>query len=189
MITTGDLKRGIVVEMGGRLLQIVDWDHIKGGRGSAQVRLRFKDMRDGHVTEQTFQAGSKFTRVRTEQRKMQYSYAEGELLYFMDLETYEQTPLDKDTVGEALNYLAENAEVQVLYAGDEAIGVELPAAVNLRVTVSDPGIKGDTATGATKAATLETGHTTNVPLFIGPGDLIKVDTRSGDYLERAEAAS
>ncbi len=189
MISTGDLKRGIVVEMDGRLLQIVDWDHIKVGRGSAQVRLKFKDLRDGHVTEKTFQAGSKFNRVRTDQRKMQFLYAEGELRYFMDLESYEQTPLDADTVGDALPFLAENAEAVVLFVGDEAIGVELTAAVSLRVTQSEPGIKGDTASGATKPATLETGHKCNVPLFIGPGDLIRVDTRSGEYLERAEAAS
>ena len=189
VISTGDLKRGIVVEMDGRLLQIVDWDHIKVGRGSAQVRLKFKDLRDGHVTEQTFQAGSKFNRVRTDQRKMQFLYAEGELRYFMDLESYEQTPLDADTVGDALPFLAENAQAEVLFVGDEAIGVELPAAVSLRVTQSEPGIKGDTASGATKPATLETGHKCNVPLFIGPGDLIRVDTRSGEYLERAEAAS
>lgn len=189
MITTGDLKRGIVVEMDGRLLQIVDWEHIKVGRGSAQVRLKFRDLRDGHTTEQTFQAGSKFQRVRTEQRKMQYLYPEGDLHYFMDLDTFEQTPLDRDTVGDALAFLAENAECQVLFVGDEAIGVELPAAVNLRVAESEPGIKGDTATGATKPAKLETGHTCSVPLFIGPGDVIKVDTRTGAYLERAEAAS
>ncbi len=189
MISTGDLKRGVVVEMDGHLLQIVDWEHIKVGRGSAQVRLKFRDLREGHVTEKTFQAGSKFQRVRTEQRKMQYLYPEGDLYYFMDTETFDQTPLDKSVVEDALPYLAENAEIEVLFVGDEAIGVELGAAVQLRVTDSDPGIKGDTATGATKPATLETGHVVNVPLFIGPGDLLKIDTRSGDYLERSETAS
>ena len=120
---------------------------------------------------------------------MQYLYADGDLHYFMNTETYEQQPLEKEKVGEALPYLAENDEADVLFAGDEVIGVELPASVSLRVTTSDPGLKGDTASGATKPATLETGLTVNVPLFVGPGDLLKVDTRSGEYLERVEAAS
>ncbi len=185
MISTGDLKRGFVIELDGNEYQIVDWEHIKVGRGSAQARLKLRDIRGGHTIERTFQAGSKFRRIRTEHRAMQYIYREGDLLYFMNTETFDQEPLSLDVVGDAVNYLAENAEVEVLIVGDNPVAVELPAAVPLIVAESDPGVKGDTATGATKPATLETGITVNVPLFIGPGDTIKVDTRSGQYLERA----
>ncbi|MYB21936.1 MAG: elongation factor P [Chloroflexi bacterium] len=185
MISTGDLKRGFVIELDGNEYQIVDWEHIKVGRGSAQARLKLRDIRGGHTIERTFQAGTKFRRIRTEHRTMQYLYRDGDLLYFMNTETYEQEPLALDVVGEAVNYLAENAEAEVLIVGESPVSVELPASVPLVVAESDPGVKGDTATGATKPATLETGLTVNVPLFIGPGDTIKVDTRSGQYLERA----
>ncbi|MCY3558904.1 MAG: elongation factor P [Chloroflexi bacterium] len=185
MISTGDLKRGFVIELDGNEYQIVDWEHIKVGRGSAQARLKLRDIRGGHTIERTFQAGTKFRRIRTEHRTMQYLYRDGDLLYFMNTETYEQEPLALDVVGEAVNYLAENAEAEVLIVGESPVAVELPASVPLVVAESDPGVKGDTATGATKPATLETGLTVNVPLFIGPGDTIKVDTRSGQYLERA----
>ncbi len=185
MISTGDLKRGFVIELDGNEYQIVDWEHIKVGRGSAQARLKLRDIRGGHTIERTFQAGTKFRRIRTEHRTMQYLYREDDLLYFMNTETFDQEPLSLDVVGDSVNYLAENAEVEVLIVGENPVAVELPAAVPLVVAESDPGVKGDTATGATKPATLETGLTVNVPLFIGPGDTIKVDTRSGQYLERA----
>ncbi len=190
VITTGGLRKGVVIEMEQSLYQVTDWEHIKVGRGSAQVRLKLRDLRGGHSVEKTFQAGSKFDDVRVERHTMQYLYTDGELLYFMNTETYEQTPLGKDQVGEAINYLTENAEADILFAnGEEVIGVELPAAVALRVAKSEPGVKGDTASGATKPATLETGITINVPLFVEEGDLLRVDTRNGEYLERAEAAS
>ena len=185
MISTGDLKRGFVIELDGNEYQIVDWEHIKVGRGSAQARLKLRDIRGGHTIERTFQAGTKFRRIRTEHHTMQYLYRDGDLLYFMNTDTYEQEPLSLDVVGEAVNYLAENAEAEVLIVGESPVAVELPAAVPLVVADSDPGVKGDTATGATKPATLETGLTINVPLFISPGDTVKVDTRSGQYLERA----
>ncbi|MCY4617088.1 MAG: elongation factor P [Chloroflexi bacterium] len=185
MISTGDLKRGFVIELDGNDYQIVDWEHIKVGRGSAQARLKLRDIRGGHTIERTFQAGTKFRRIRTEHHTMQYLYREDDLLYFMNTETYEQQPLSLDIVGDAVNYLAENAEAEVLIVGESPVAVELPAAVPLVVAESDPGVKGDTATGATKPAKLETGLTVNVPLFIGPGDTVKVDTRSGQYLERA----
>ncbi|MEE9277816.1 MAG: elongation factor P [Dehalococcoidia bacterium] len=189
MISTGDLKKGVVIEMDGAIYQITDWEHIKVGRGSAQVRLKLRDLRAGHTLEKTFQAGSKFRRIRIDRRPMQYLYAEGPLRYFMDRETYEQTPLNADQVGDALQYLAENGEADILFVGDEPIGVELAAAVTLRVTQSEPGLRGDTQSAATKPATLETGLTINVPLFIEEGDLLKIDTRTGAYLERAAAAS
>ena len=185
MISTGDLKRGFVIELDGNEYQIVDWEHIKVGRGSAQARLKLRDIRGGHTIERTFQAGTKFRRIRTEHHTMQYLYRDGDLLYFMNTDTYEQEPLSLDIVGDAVNYLAENAEAEVLIVGESPVAVELPAAVPLVVADSDPGVKGDTATGATKPATLETGLTVNVPLFINPGDTVKVDTRSGQYLERA----
>ena len=185
MIGTGDLKRGFVIQLDNVEYQIVDWEHIKVGRGSAQARLKLRDIRGGHTIERTFQAGSKFKRVRTERRKMQYLYRDGDLHYFMNAETYEQEPLAADVVADALPYIAENAEVEVLIVGESPVSVELPAAVNLLVSESDPGVKGDTATGATKSATLETGLTVNVPLFVEPGDRVKVDTRTGQYLERA----
>ena len=190
VITTGGLRKGVVINLEDALYQVTDWEHIKVGRGSAQVRLRLRDLRGGHTLEKTFQAGSKFDDVRVERHTMQYLYADGELLYFMDTVTYEQTPLGKEQVGEALPYLTENGEADVLFAdGQEVIGVELPPAVTLRVAKSEPGVKGDTASGATKRATLETGITINVPLFVEEGDLLRVDTRSGEYLERAEAGS
>ncbi len=185
MISTGDLKRGFVIELDGIEYQIVDWDHLKVGRGSAQARLKLRDIRGGHTVERTFQAGTKFRRIRTERQTMQYLYREDDLLYFMNTETYEQQPLNLDVVGDALNYLAENAECEVLIVGENPVAVELAAAVALQVSESDPGVKGDTATGATKLAKLETGLTINVPLFVNPGDTVKVDTRSGQYLERA----
>ncbi len=189
VISTSDLKKGVVIDMDNTLYQITDWEHIKVGRGSAQVRLKLRDLRGGHTIEKTFQAGSKFQRVRIERRAMQYLYAEGDLHYFMDTESYEQTPLSADQVGEPLQYLAENGAVDILFVGDEPIGVELTASVHLRVTKSDPGLRGDTQSAATKPATLETGLVVNVPLFIEEGDVLKIDTRSGAYLERVEAAS
>lgn len=189
VITTGDLRKGVVIDMDNTLFQVTDWDHIKVGRGSAQVRLKLRDLRGGHSVEKTFQAGSKFNDVRVERHVMQYLYADGDLRYFMDTESYEQIPLEREKLGTALNFLAENGEADLLFVGDEVIGVELSASVSLRVTESDPGLKGDTASGATKPATLETGLTVSVPLFVGPGDVLRIDTRTGQYIERAEAAS
>ena len=158
------------------------------GRGSAQVRLKLRDLRGGHTIEKTFQAGSKFQRVRIDRRVMQYLYAEGDLHHFMNTETYEQTPIAGALIGDALKYLAENAEVDVLFNGDEPIGVELPASVELRITESEPGVKGDTASAVLKPATVESGLVVQVPLFVEPGDVIKVSTRTGAYIERASTA-
>ena len=189
MISAGELKKGVVIEMDGGLYQITDWEHIKVGRGSAQVRLKLRDLRGGHTLEKTFQAGSKFQRIRMERQPMQYLYADADLHYFMNTETYEQTPLSGEQVGEALPYLAPNGDAEILFAGEEPIGVELPAAVTLRVAQTEPGLKGDTQSGASKSAMLETGLTVTVPLFVEEGDLLKVDTRSGAYLERVAATS
>jgi elongation factor P len=185
MIGVGDLRKGITIELDGELYQVLDYQHIKIGRGSAQIRLKLRDIRGGHTIERTFQAGEKFTRARLDYRNMQYLYNDGDLYYFMDEENFEQLPLSLDQLGDAINYLKENMSLQVSSYKDSVIGVELPIAVELEVTETEPGFKGDTATGGTKPATLETGLIVQVPLFVNQGDIIKVDTRNATYLERA----
>lgn len=185
MISTSDLRKGITLEMEGALYTVLDYQHIKMGRGSAQVRMKLKDVRAGHTIERTFQAGEKFMRARVERQPVQYLYSDGNLFHFMNTESYEQIPLSRDQVGDAINYLRENATCEVLTYGDEAIGIELPAAVELMVAETEPWVRGDTAQGGTKPARLETGISVQVPLFISTGDMVKVDTRTGEYLERA----
>jgi elongation factor P len=156
------------------------------GLGSAQVRLKLRDVKAGHIIERTFQAGEKFPRARLLRLTVQYLYADGNVHHFMNTETYDQMALNADQLGDALQYLRENATCEVLH-GDQPIGVELPAAVELAVAQTDPGMKGDTAQGGTKPAKMETGIMVQVPLFINSGDVIKVDTRSGQYLERVSS--
>ena len=184
MISTGDLKKGITIELEGELYTIVDWQHIKVGRGSAQVRLKLRGVRRAHTIERTFQAGEKFTRARLDRRAVQFIYSEGELYYFMDSETFEQSALDAERLGDALNYLKEGMPLEILSYKDEHISVELPNSVELEVVETGPGFKGDTATAGTKPAKLETGITIQVPLFVDNGDIVRVDTRTGAYLER-----
>ena len=185
MISVTDARKGVTVELDGVLYQVLDFEHIKMGRGSAQVRLRLRDVRDGHNIDRTFQAGAKLARARVDRQRCQYLYQDGDLYYFMNTETFDQIPLNRNQVGDAAPYLTENAACDVLTYGDEPIGVELPAAVVLTVAETEPGIKGDTASGTNKPAKLETGLTIQVPLFVNIGDKVKVDTRSGEYLERA----
>ena len=185
MIGVGDLRKGITMELDGELYQVIDYQHIKIGRGSAQIRLKLRDIRGGHTIERTFQAGEKFVRACLDYRDMQYLYNDGDLYYFMDEENFEQLPLNADQLGDAINYLKENMSLQVSSYKDSVIGVELPITVELEVVETEPGFKGDTATGGTKPATLETGLTVQVPLFVNQGDIIKVDTRNATYLERA----
>ena len=185
MISTGDMKRGATIELDGRVYQVMEFAHIKMGRGSAQMRMKLRDVRKGDTIERTFQAGEKWPRVRVERVPMQYSYSDGDLFYLMNTETYDQVPLTRDQVGEAINFLAENGTCDVLFLGEEAIGVELPASVVLTVAECEPGVKGDTATGATKPAKMETGLIVNVPLFINEGDKLKINTSTGEYQERA----
>lgn len=185
MINVTDARKGATVEMDGELYQVLDFEHIKMGRGSAQVRLKLRNVRGGHTIDKSFQATAKLGRARIEKQQVQYLYNDSDLYYFMNTETYDQKPLNRNQVGDAVNYLAENATCDLLTYGDEPIGIELPASVVLTVAETEPGIKGDTATGATKPAKLETGLTVQVPLFINPGDRLKVDTRSAQYLERA----
>lgn len=184
-VTTSELKKGLTIQMDGDLYKVMDWQHNKQGRGSAQVRLQLRNLRTGSNIERTYQAGAKFDDVRLERRELQFMYADGDVYNFMDPETYEQSTLSGAQLGDAVNYMRENDNIEILVHGDDFVDIDLPAAVVLTVTQSEPGVKGDTATGATKPATLETGLTINVPLFVNEGDRVKVDTRSGKYLERA----
>ena len=184
MISGSELRKGIIIELEGKLYQVVDHQHIKMKR-TALARLKLRDMRDGHTIEQTFQSNEKFSRARLDFRSMQYLYNDGDLYYFMDEESFEQMPLSASQLGDALNYLKEGMSLQVSSYKGELVGVELPITVELEVVDTDPGFKGDTATAGTKPAKLETGITIQVPLFIDQGDIIKVDTRNGSYLERA----
>ena len=185
MISTGEIKRGMTIEMDGTLYQIVEFQHIKMGRGSAQVRMKLRNVRRGDLIERTVQAGDRFTRARLDHRDVQYLYHDGTHYHFMDTRSYDQIALSEDQLGDAVNYVTDGMTVTLDEYEGEPIGVELPASVVLTVTEVEFGIKGDTATGATKPATLETGLKVTVPLFVNQGDRIKVDTRSGEYLERA----
>jgi elongation factor P len=185
MIDTGDIRKGSTFEQDGRLLKVVDFSHNKQGRGSAQLRMTLRDLRTGSLTQQTVMAGTKFNAVRLERQHVQLLYREGDDFHVMDTETFDQIQLPAATIGDAANYLKDNDTLDLLTYDDEPIDIELPTSVVLAVSRTDPGFKGDTATGGTKPATLETGLTVSVPLFISEGDRIKVDTRSGEYIERA----
>ena len=185
MINAGELKKGIAIELDGEIYYITDYRHIKIGRGSAQIRLRLRNVRSGNAIERSFQASDKFTPAFLEHRSVQYLYNDGNLYYFMDNESYEQITLTADQIGEAINYLKEGLNLEILTCKGEAVNIELPVTVELKVTETEPGFKGNTATGGNKPAKLETGLTIQVPLFITMGDIIKVDTRSGEYLEKA----
>ncbi len=184
MIGSGELRKGIIIELDGELYQVLEYHHLKLGRGSAQMRLKVRDIRGGHTIERTFQATEKFARARLDFRTMQYLYNEGDLYYFMDEENFEQLPINASQLGDALNYLKEGMSLEVSSYKGEMVGVELPITVELKVTQTEPGFKGDTATAGNKPAKLETGLKIQVPLFINQGDIIKVDTRNGTYLER-----
>ncbi len=186
MIETGELRKGSTIEMDGTLYQVLDVTHLKLGRGSAQVRMKLRDIRGGHTIDRTVQAGARFTRARVERQPAQYLYNEGGLHYFMNTDSYDQFPLDRDRLGGALDYLKENGTCQLLMYGDEPVGIELSAAVELTVTETDSWVRGDTAQGGTKPAKLETGIMVQVPLFVNTGDILKIDTRTGEYLERAK---
>lgn len=184
MIDTGDLRKGLTLDMNGDLLKVVDYQHVKQGRGSAFVRLTLRNIRSGSTTQQTFQAGTKFTPVRVERQRVQYLYSDDGQYNFMDLDTFEQFALNEDQLGDALSYLIENMTLDLLTYQGEPIDVELPITVELAVAQTEPGVRGDTASGGTKPARLVTGVTVSVPLFINDGDVVKVDTRTGQYLER-----
>lgn len=184
MIGTGDLKRGIVIEVDGELYQVLEFHHVKMKR-TALAKVKLRAVKGGHTTERSFQNTEKFLRARLEFRDMQYLYNDDDLYYFMDQENFEQFPLTAAQLDDAINYLKENQVIQVSSYNEEIIGVEMPPNVVLQITETDPGFKGDTTSGGTKPATLETGIIVQVPLFVNQGDTIRVDTRTGNYLERA----
>jgi elongation factor P len=184
MISTGELKKGVVIELEGDLWQILDYHHIKMGRGSAQVRIKFRNVRKQSIVEKTFQAGEKFPRATMERRTAQFLFSEGDDYTFMDTETYDQFVITAEQLGDAKNYIKDSLQLdRVSYEG-ETFGVELPINLDLIVTETDPGFAGDTATGTRKPATLETGLVVQVPLFVSVGDVIRVDTRTGEYQTR-----
>ncbi len=184
MISAGEFRKGITIEIDGNVWVIVDFQHVKPGKGAAFVRTKIKNVMTGNVLERTFNPTEKFPRAHVERKEMQYLYNDGELYYFMDTETYEQLPLNHDIVEEAINFITENMNVNVAFFKGQAFSVDAPNFVELTITETDPGFKGDTATGAIKPAILETGYKINVPLFVNPGDKIRVDTRTGEYMER-----
>jgi elongation factor P len=185
MYSTADFRKGLNIEIEGKPYTIVEYQHVKPGKGGAFVRTRLKNLETGQVLEQTFRSGAKVDQPDLEQKNMQYLYQEGQQFVFMDNQSYEQIYIGQEFLGDAVNYLMPNIELNALYFKGRPIGVELPTFVVLTVTHCEPGVKGDTATGATKPATLETGCVVQVPLFINEGDRLKVDTRSGAYMERA----
>jgi elongation factor P len=185
MVSTGEIKRGMTIELDGNLYQIVEFQHIKMGRGSAQVRMKLRNVRRGDLIEKTFQAGDRFARARLDHRDVQYMYHDGDLYHFMDTKTYDQVALNGDQLGDGVNYLTDGMVVTLNEYESEPIGVDLPPSVVLTVKSVEFGLKGDTATGANKPATLESGLKVNVPLFVNQGDKIRVDTRTGEYIERA----
>jgi len=183
MISGSELRKGVIIELEGKLYQVIDYQHVKMKR-TALAKVKLRDIQGGHTIEQSFQSDQKFTRVRLEFRGMQYLYNDGDLYYFMDEENFEQMPLNASQLGDAIKYLKEGMSLQVSSYKGELISVELPITVELKITDTGPGFKGDTATAGNKPATLETGITIQVPLFINKGDIIKVDTRDGSYMER-----
>jgi elongation factor P len=186
LISTGDVKKGVIIELDGQLMKVLDWSHIKMARGSAQVRMKLQNVRKGDIVERTFQAGTRWPRARVEQRRVQYLYSDGDAYHFMDSETFDQFALPARQLGDDARYLKENTDVTVSSYGGEILGVDLPVTVDLRVARTEPGFAGDTATGAKKAATLETGLVVQVPLFVSEGDTLRIDTRSGEYVTRVQ---
>lgn len=186
MITTSDFRKGMKIDFKGEPCEIIDFQHVKMGRGGAIVRTKLKSMITGNVLEETFRAGEKFERPALEEKQMQYLYHEDGLYYFMDTETYEQMPFNEKQLGENKLFLKENTVTTVLYYKGRPIGVELPTFVELEVTETEPGFKGDTASGGSKPAKLESGATVKVPFHINQGDRIRVDTRTGEYVERVK---
>lgn len=185
LISTNDFRTGLTIEVEGEIYSVVEFMHVKPGKGSAFVRTKLKNRRSGAIVERTFRAGEKVARAHIERRQVQYLYNDGENYNFMDNETYEQFSLNKDQLDDAVKFLKDNMNIFVLTYQNETIGVELPNSVELTVVETEPGIKGDTATGGTKNAVLETGAVIQVPLFIEVGDVLRIDTRSGAYIERA----
>ena len=186
-VSTAEFKKGLKIQFDGAPYTIVDFQHVKPGKGGAFVRTKLKHMKLGRVIDNTFRAGEKVELVDFDEKRMQYLYRD-DRYHFMDLDTYDQISLSAEEVGDARDFLKENIEVEILFINDSPVTVELPNFIELQITKTDPGIRGDTASGGSKPATLETGAVVQVPLFLNPGDVVKVDTRSGEYLGRVAAA-
>lgn len=184
MISAGDFRNGITIEYEGNVYQIVEFQHVKPGKGAAFVRTKLKNIINGGVVEKTFRPTEKCPQARIDRKDMQYLYADGDLFNFMDTETYDQVALNSDTVGDALKFVKENEMVKICSYNGNVFAIEPPLFVELEITDTEPGFKGDTATGATKPAIVETGAKVIVPLFVNQGEVIKIDTRTGEYLSR-----
>ena len=184
MIVAGDFKNGVTIEYDGKVCQIVEFQHVKPGKGAAFVRTKLKDIVNGGVVETSFRPTEKFPTAHIDRKDMQYLYNDGDLYNFMDVETYDQIALSEDDIGDALKFVKENEMVKICSYKGKVFAVEPPLFVELQITETEPGFKGDTATGATKPATVETGAVVNVPLFVNQEDVIKIDTRTGEYLSR-----
>ncbi len=184
MISAGDFRNGMTLEIDGNVCQIIEFQHVKPGKGAAFVRTKIKNVISGGVVERTFRPTEKFPAARIDRVDMQYLYSDGDLFHFMNAETYDQIALNSDTIGDALKFVKENDICKICSYNGNVFSVEPPLFVELEVTDTEPGFKGDTATGATKPATLETGAVINVPLFVNIGDKLKIDTRTGEYLSR-----
>ena len=184
MISAGDFRNGVTIEVDGNIFQIIEFQHVKPGKGAAFVRTKLKNIINGGVVEKTFRPTEKFPQARIDRKDMQYLYADGDLSTFMDTETYDQISPNRDTVGDALKFVKENEVCKVCSHNGSVFAVEPPLFVELEITDTEPGFKGDTATGASKPATVETGAVVSVPLFVNQGDKIKIDTRTGEYLSR-----
>ena len=183
-ISTADFRNGMCIEYNNKLCTIVEFQHVKPGKGGAFVRTKLRDSKTGRVVDYTFNAGTKFDSVRLETKKMQFLYSDGTDFNFMDMSSFEQLSIPAETVGSAANWLKENDEATLMYAGDELISIEPPMFVELEVTETEPGFKGDTATNTTKPATLETGVTIQVPTFVEIGDVLQIDSRDGRFVKR-----
>ena len=186
MITAGDFRNGVTFEMDGKVMQVVEFQHVKPGKGAAFVRTKMKNVITGAVTETSFNPTAKFEQAFVDRKEMEYSYNDGDLYYFMDMETYDMLPVNKSVLGDNFKFVKENMTCKIMSYKGSVFGVEPPNFVDLEVTETEPGIKGDTATNVTKPATLETGAEIKVPLFINAGDRIRIDTRTGEYLERCK---
>ena len=184
MISVSDFRNGVTFDMDGKVMQIIEFQHVKPGKGAAFVRVKMRNVITGGVTETTFNPNDKYPTAYIERRKMDYSYNDGDLYYFMDNETYDQIPLNHEQVEEAIQFIKENTNVTMRFFKGKPFSVEAPNFVELEVTETEPGFKGDTASNTTKPATVETGYTLNVPLFVNTGDVLRIDTRTGEYMER-----
>lgn len=184
MVSAGDVRNGLTIEYEGNVFQVIEFQHVKPGKGAAFVRTKLKNIKSGGIIEKSFRPTEKFPQAHIERKEMQYLYSDGDLFHFMDVDTYDQIALSEDQVGDTLKFVKENEMVKILSHNGEVFAMEPPLFVELEITETEPGFKGDTSTGATKPATVETGALVYVPLFVEIGDVIKIDTRTGEYLSR-----